>query len=95
MLRITTQSTPDRLALKLEGWLTGAWVEELDRTWRAATNTGRQICVDLSDVVYVDEAGRQLLTVMYREGIAFVTKGCVMPEVVREISESADLARRN
>jgi anti-anti-sigma regulatory factor len=95
MLRITTQSTPDRLALKLEGWLTGAWVEELDQTWRAATNTGLQICVDLSDVFFVDEAGRQLLTLMYRAGVAFVTKGCVMPELVREIAASADLARRN
>ena len=95
MLRITTQSTPDRLALKLEGWLTGAWVEELDQTWRAATNTGHQICVDLSDVFFVDEAGRHLLTLMYRAGVSFVTKGCVMPELVREISESAALARRN
>jgi anti-anti-sigma regulatory factor len=95
MLRITTQSTPDRLALKLEGWLTGAWVEELGNTWRAATNTGRQICVDLSDVFFVDDAGRELLTLMYRDGVAFVTKGCVMPELLREISESADLARRN
>jgi anti-anti-sigma regulatory factor len=93
MLRITTQSTPDRLALKLEGWLTGAWVGELDHTWRAAANTGRQICVDLSEVYFVDEPGRQLLTSMYRAGVAFVTRGCVMPELVREISESAGLAR--
>jgi hypothetical protein len=75
--------------------LTGAWVKELDTCWRATTNTGREICVDLSEVLFVDDAGRQLLTLMHRTGVVFVTKGCVMPELVREISESADVARRD
>lgn len=95
MFRITTQMAAERAVLKLEGWLTGAWVKELDTCWRAATNTAREIRVDLSEVLFVDEAGRQLLTLMYRAGVGFVTKGCVMPELVREISESADTARRN
>ena len=91
MLRITTHRAPEHFAMKLEGWLVGSWVEELDTTWRAATrqlDTSR-ICVDLGDVYFVDEAGRELLTEMYRSGVRFVTKGCVMPEVVREISETS------
>ena len=97
MLRITSQIGPDRFALKLEGWLTSAWVDELDTCWRAVTNSvgTRRICVDLSDVHYVDEAGRDLLTAMYRAGVRFVAKGCVMPELVREIEESDALVRRN
>ena len=81
--------------MKLEGWLVGSWVEELDTTWRAATrqlDTAR-ICVDLGDVYFVDDAGRELLTEMYRSGVRFVTRGCVMPEVVREISEASFVGR--
>jgi anti-anti-sigma regulatory factor len=95
MFRITTQNEADKSVLKLEGWLSGPWVKELDTCWRIATNTGRQLSVDLSEVYYVDDAGRQLLTLMYRAGVGFVTKGCVMPEMVREISESSDVVRRN
>jgi anti-anti-sigma regulatory factor len=97
MLRITAHSGSERFALKLEGWLTGPWVEELDTTWRRAAETlgDRRICIDLSEVDFVDEAGRELLTRMYRAGVAFVTRGCVMPELVREMSASGDVVRRN
>ena len=95
-MRITTQISPDTFALKLEGWLTTAWVDELDTCWRAATNSvgNRRIVVDLSDVQYVDEAGRDLLTDMYRAGIGFVARGCVMPELVREIRQASELVGR-
>jgi hypothetical protein len=97
MLRITTQITPEKFSLKLEGWLTTAWVDELDTCWRAATNSvgSRRIFVDLTDVQYVDEAGRTLLTDMYRAGVGFVARGCVMPELVREISEGSALVGRH
>jgi anti-anti-sigma regulatory factor len=97
MLRISTQISPEKFGLKLEGWLTTAWVDELDTCWRAATNSvgTRRIVVDLSDVQYVDESGRDLLTDMYRAGVRFVAKGCVMPELVREISAASELVGRS
>lgn len=97
MLRITAHTAAGRYSLKLEGAISGAWVEELDRTWRAATSQvdARRICVDLGDVHLVDDAGRELLTEMYHAGVAFTTKGCVMPELVREIAEPADISGRH
>lgn len=97
MFRITTQIAADRVVLKLEGLLWGAWVGELDECWREATKTlqGRRMLVDLSDVCSVDETGRQFLALMYEEGVEFVAKGCVMPELVREIAESAVVGRRH
>ncbi len=94
MLRITTDSAADGFVLKLEGRLSGAWVEELDTCFRTAMQSldGRLIRVDLSDVCSVDDSGRQLLTLMYRAGVVFVTRGCVMRELVREISESTNEA---
>lgn len=88
MFRITTQTVNGELVLKLEGCLTGPCVQELQTCWRAAVKT-LGVRVDLTAVWRVDAAGRDLLAEMHCAGAHFVTRGCVMPEVVREISESA------
>jgi ABC-type transporter Mla MlaB component len=97
MLRITPHPFGDEYMLKLEGCLAGAWVPELAACWHsvAATTPGRRVRVDLSDVCHVDEAGRALMTTMYRAGVRFVATGFVMPEIVREISQSVDAAQRS
>jgi ABC-type transporter Mla MlaB component len=89
MLRITTTNTPERFVLKLEGKLSHAWVHEADESWRAAlaTSNGSPIDVDLCDVYAIDDGGRALLGRMHRAGARFVTRGCVMGEMVREILE--------
>jgi hypothetical protein len=91
MLRITTYTSDDELVMKLEGCLAGPWVHELDTCWRdAASRPGvRPMRVDLTGVCHVDAPGRELMTLMYHAGARFVTRGCVMPEIVREISQSA------
>ena len=90
MLRITIHRADDELVLKLEGCLAGAWVEELDACWRQATQTQKRgLQVDLRGLCHVDEAGRELMARMHLDGARFVASGCVMPEVVREISEGA------
>ena len=87
MLRITTRDHGGEYVLKVEGCLYGAWVQELDACWRetAATRAGRPLLIDLRDVCHVDARGRQLMAMMSRAGVRFVTKGCLMPELVREI----------
>ena len=94
MLRITEHHANGRLVLKLEGRFSAPWVSELDACWRAAVQSseGQSIWVDLSDVCLVDDAGQEQLARMHRAGARFLTRGCVMPELVREISESADVA---
>ena len=95
MFRITSQVREDEVVLKVEGCLAGACVRELDACWGEAAN-GTQtstIRVDLTDVCHVDGAGRDLLTLMYLAGVGFICSGCVMPELVREISETAVAGR--
>jgi hypothetical protein len=97
MLRITIQPAGDELVMKLEGCLAGAWVDELEACWRhTRTPDGGRLRVDLRGVCHVDEAGRELMTRMYLAGAAFVASGCVMPEVVREVTQApvADSASR-
>jgi ABC-type transporter Mla MlaB component len=96
MLRITSQTGADEHLLKLEGCLAGAWVPELAACWREVNGRARnvRVRVDLTDVVHVDDAGRELMTAMYRAGVRFVGRGFVIPELLREISESVDGNRR-
>jgi anti-anti-sigma regulatory factor len=93
MLRITTDNSGDDVLIKLEGCLAGAWVDELSALWREVigTRSGRSIRIDMREVCHVDAAGRALMTRMYLHGTRYVTTGCVMPEVVREISESPEV----
>jgi hypothetical protein len=46
--------------------------------------------VDLTDVWLVDGAGQALLTRMYRDGVRFMTRGCLLRELVREIREMVE-----
>jgi|SRR6187399_2975938 ABC-type transporter Mla MlaB component len=89
MLRITIQRAEDDVVMKLEGCLAGPWVDELETCWRQARTADRgRVRVDLRNVCHVDAAGRELMTRMHRAGAAFVVSGCLMPEVVREVTET-------
>ena len=89
MFRITSLIVDGEFVLKLEGCLAGAGVHELDSCWRAARET-LPVRVDLREVCHVDAAGRALLMSMYRARVRLMTRGCVMPEVVREIAVAVD-----
>jgi hypothetical protein len=94
MLRITMKKMDGGPVLTLEGCLAGAWVNELGAVWREAAGAcgAQALRVDLRDVCHVDGPGRELMTLMFQAGTQFLAGGCVMPEVVREIAESADRA---
>lgn len=91
MLRVTTQHTPDRFVLKLEGRLSAPWVSEADACWRAmlamlANQNEHPVEIDVRDVWGLDEAGRELLGRMHDAGATFIVRGCAMRELVREIT---------
>ena len=95
MLRITIHRADDDVVMKLEGCLSGAWVAEMEKCWRQAMQTEqRGLQVDLRSICHVDDAGRELMTRMSLDGVRFLASGCVIPEMLREISESTG-GRRN
>jgi len=83
MMIIETRECGNELTFKVEGRLTGAGVATLEDCWRAAA--GRyphgKFAVDLTQVTFIDQAGRLLLQLMDRDGVAFVTKGLMTDEV--------------
>ncbi len=70
--------------------LTPDLLHTMDAYWRAAVvnQTDRAVVVDLSDVLSVDDAGRELLTRMHESGASFVARGCAMRELVREVVDA-------
>jgi hypothetical protein len=89
MLRITVQPEPYRIRLKLEGDLAGAWVAELEHSWRAtaAVRDGRPLHLDLTDVGHIDQAGRYLLGLLHCSGARLMAGGPLTRELVRTLED--------
>jgi anti-anti-sigma regulatory factor len=90
MLRITLDKNSRCTTLRLEGRLTGPWVDELERAWRALTPdpVDGRVAVDLTDVTFVGEDGKKLLEAMYGEGAKLKASGCVTRRLVEEIEHT-------
>jgi len=90
MLRITIDKNPRSTTLRVEGRLTGPWVDELERTWRtvASGSADGRVSVDITDVTFVGEEGKKLLEAMYGEGAKLKASGCVTRRLVEEIGQS-------
>jgi anti-anti-sigma regulatory factor len=88
MLRITVHSDAASVTFRLEGRLTGSWVQELHDCWQRtfAASPKPSVRFDLSDVTYIDAAGKEFLAARYREGDKLIAAGCLMKFVVAEIT---------
>jgi len=87
MLRITTSSTDEKVTLKLEGKLSGPWVEEFERCWRISIDIYKSttLMVDLSSVTFVDTAGKKLLYSISQEGGQLIGSGLMPKSLIEEI----------
>lgn len=90
MFRLTEHRLSGRLVLTLEGRCSWEVVAELEASWQAAKRAagGDEIWIDLSDVLLVDDAARVQLARMYQAGARFMWRGCLMHELVREITHA-------
>lgn len=88
MLRITVLTEKGRTVLKLDGKLTGPWVEELEHCWQTVTRSspGKPVVVDLSEVSFVNACGSILLERMHRNGAELLGEGPMTRSIVEEIT---------
>lgn len=89
MLKISTHDERHQVTFKLEGSLAGTWVVELEDSWRAVNPTlaDRPLCLNLTGVKHVDNAGRYLLALLRYSGVRLTADGIVMTELLRTIAE--------
>lgn len=77
VLKITVFSTAAATTLKLEGALTGRWLDELKNCWAAlrASVGRRPLRLDISDLTHTSFSGIELLRSLYEDGAHLVAGG--------------------
>jgi anti-anti-sigma regulatory factor len=93
MLKITGRYCvgEESISLIVEGRLTGPWVNELDTYWRQLSKSQQRTAViDLSDVIFIDDAGKTLLRRLWSEGVTLRASGCMTRGIVEEITGKQD-----
>ena len=90
MLRITVHDNPGPLTFQLEGRLVGPWVRELAECWQRtlAGRPGSAVRLDLTDLTFIDAAGKAFLVASHARGAKFVASGCLMRAVVAEVANA-------
>ena len=90
MLRITTDEVQEPVRLRLEGQLTGAWVTELEQfyTSKKPEWVGKPLVVDLKHLTRADAAGRYLLALIQRDGVAIENASPLSAQVLLGPSNS-------
>ena len=85
MLRVEMRDSADTSILKLEGRFTG---DDAERTRTLANNftTGAKLLVDLTDVVFIDAAGEEVLSFFGRFGAEFVAPTSYARDVCDRLS---------
>ena len=97
MLRIDIHQGKKVTNLILAGKLMGPWVTELERCWNTLISTGpgnsllpiRPVVVDLSEVTFIDEQGKQLVAQMCQSGAGLIGIGLIAGFICQEIEEEA------
>jgi hypothetical protein len=89
MLRITIHDKPESLTFQLEGRLAGPWVPVLEECWQSALARQRQpvLHVDLTEVTFIDAAGRACLAALHRRGAEFIAADCLTKAFVAEVTQ--------
>jgi hypothetical protein len=88
MLKISVTEVQDNITLDLEGRLAGPWTSELEQCWRdqQTRSDGKTVLVRLRAVTFIDEAGKELLTRMFRENATLEGSGCLVRAILAEIT---------
>jgi len=84
MLRAQFSDKNDRLSLKLEGRLVGAWAVQV-KSLLSRHFVSNGLLVDVSDVTYVDSVGEQLLLWLRNLHAKFVAETCYAHDVCERL----------
>lgn len=96
MMKVTQIQEGDQLMIRVEGRLSGPWVEELERSWSqaAAAQGAARIQVELAGVSFIDDAGKQLLRKIHGAGTRILAAGCLTRAIVEEVEGEPPKSRQ-
>lgn len=87
MLKISIIDSPTQRRLILEGRLIAPWVEELRTTWTIAKAEfdGRELVIDMGNVMFVSPEAENTLLQMMNEGARFRCSGVLTKHVLQQL----------
>jgi hypothetical protein len=87
MLKISIVDNRTQRRLVLEGRLVAPWVAELRTAWRSAKSDcdGRELVIDMENVMVVDQEAENTLMQMMHEGARFRSSGVLTRHVVQQL----------
>jgi len=92
MLRITIDQEADAVALRLEGKLIGAWVQEVRNVWsRVRTTRPERVSVSLTEISSVDALGRRLLLEIHSAGGVLTGSGLLAKSLIKDVTGNTSL----
>jgi len=89
VIRITAQQESSTTRLFLEGKLAGRCVDELDKCWQTCPSSEVPMLVDLTNVSFVDDHGKELLARMHNKGIKLFSTSLMTKCLIEEIENTA------
>jgi anti-anti-sigma regulatory factor len=94
MLMITEQHGATVLIFLLAGALAGDWAVEFNRCWLNTTGKSEssRIIVDLTEVTFVDDLGKEVLGQIMKEGGQLIAQDVLMKSIVEEIATETSVA---
>jgi ABC-type transporter Mla MlaB component len=92
MIRITCKNETSATRLFLEGKLAGNSVDELDKCWQNSSAIPTTFLVDLTNITFIDDHGKELLMKMHRHGAQLVSRSLMTKCLIKEIKQAV---RRN
>ena len=94
MLKICVNDIRTERRLVLEGTLTGPWVAELMTAWNAATAglEGRKLVVDLRNVTFISEEGKDALSELMSKGARFCCAGVLTKHVLQQLARESKMS---
>ena len=87
MIRITAQHESSETRLFLEGKLSGPCVDELDKCWQQSSSAEPILMVDLTNISFVDDHGKELLARMHKKGIKLFSNSLMTRCLIDQIQK--------
>lgn len=95
MMKATIFQQKNMAVIKVEGRLSGPWVEELARSWERLAETGAErLVIELAGVSFIDEEGKKLLKRIAQAGTKLEAAGCLTRAIVEEVAGESPAGRR-
>jgi ABC-type transporter Mla MlaB component len=87
VLRISANNESEtKIGMHLEGWLVGAWVEELRALSEKAMSEGKTVTLDLEKLLFVDNQGLALLRELAEKHVIHIN---CSPFISQQLKETA------